>query len=204
MIKNIIFDMGNVIIKFNPNEIVSNYTDNEEEKKILLDIIFNGQEWLDLDRGTLDLLDAIKIIRGKLKENLKDIGENILNTWTKYIYEDNKMKDLMRKIRSKGYKMYILSNAPYSMIKYLENSVIPSLVDGIILSCEEKSSKPEEEIYNRLFTRFNIKPEESFFIDDRYQNIEESRKLGMEGHVYDMDNIEALISDFKNYDIDLD
>ena len=86
MIKNIIFDMGNVIIKFNPNEIVSNYTDNEEEKKILLDIIFNGQEWLDLDRGTLDLLDAIKIIKGKLKENLKDIGENILNTWTKYIY----------------------------------------------------------------------------------------------------------------------
>lgn len=100
--------------------------------------------------------------------------------------------------------MYILSNAPYSMIKYLENSEIPSLVDGIILSCEEKSSKPEEEIYNRLFTRFNIKPEESFFIDDRYQNIEESRKLGMEGHIYDMDNIEALISDFKNYDIDLD
>lgn len=196
--------MGNVIIKFNPNEIVSNYTDNEEEKKILLDIIFNGQEWLDLDRGTLDLLDAIKIIRGKLKENLKDIGENILNTWTKYIYEDDKMKDLMRKIRNKGYKMYILSNAPYSMIKYLENSEIPSLVDGIILSCEEKSSKPEEEIYNRLFTRFNIKPEESFFIDDRYQNIEESRKLGMEGHIYDMGNIEALISDFKNYDIDLD
>ena len=204
MIKNIVFDMGNVIIKFNPKEIVNNYVENEEDKKILLDTIFYGQEWLDLDNGTLDLSDAIKIIKEKLPKNLKNVGENILNTWTNYISEDDKMKILMKELRKKGYKTYILSNAPYNMFKYLSASEIPSLVDGMVISCEEKTSKPEEEIYNRLFTRFNIKPEESFFIDDRYQNIEESRKLGMEGHIYDMDNIEALISDFKNYDIDLD
>ena len=204
MIKNIVFDMGNVIIKFNPKEIVNNYTKNNEDKKILLDIVFYGQEWLDLDRGTLELPDAIKQIREKLPINLKDTGENILNTWTNYISEDDKMKNLMKELRKKGYKTYILSNAPYNMFKYLSNSEIPSLVDGMIISCEEKVSKPEEEIYNKLFTKFNIKPEESFFIDDRKQNIEASRKLGMAGHVYDMNNIEALILDLKKHNINLD
>lgn len=203
MIKNIIFDMGNVIIDFNPKEIVNNYTKNNEDKKILLDIVFYGQEWLDLDRGTLELPDAIKQIREKLPINLKDTGEKILKTWTEYISEDDKMKNLMKDLKKKGYNTYILSNAPYNMFKYLSNSEIPSLVDGMIISCEEKVSKPEEEIYNKLFTKFNIKPEESFFIDDRKQNIEASRKLGMAGHVYDMNNIEDLISDLKKHEINI-
>ena len=204
MIKNIIFDMGNVIIDFNPKEIVNNYTKNNEDKKILLDIVFYGQEWLDLDRGTLELPDAIKQIREKLPINLKDTGEKILKTWTEYISEDDKMKNLMKDLKKKGYNTYILSNAPYNMFKYLSNSEIPSLVDGMIISCEEKVSKPEEEIYNKLFTKFNIKPEESFFIDDRKQNIEASRKLGKAGHVYDMNNIEVLILDLKKHNINLD
>lgn len=203
MIKNIIFDMGNVIIDFNPKEIVNNYTKNNEDKKILLDIVFYGQEWLDLDRGTLELPDAIKQIREKLPENLKNVGENILNTWTNYISEDDKMKILMKELRKKGYKTYILSNAPYNMFKYLSASEIPSLVDGMVISCEEKTSKPEEEIYNRLFTRFNLKPEESFFIDDREPNIKASKKLGMDGHIYDMNNIEDLISDLKKHEINI-
>lgn len=203
MIKNIIFDMGNVIIDFNPKEIVNNYTKNNEDKKILLDIVFYGQEWLDLDRGTLELPDAIKQIREKLPINLKDTGENILNTWTNYISEDDKMKILMKELRKKGYKTYILSNAPYNMFKYLSASEIPSLVDGMVISCEEKTSKPEEEIYNRLFTRFNLKPEESFFIDDREPNIKASKKLGMDGHIYDMNNIEDLISDLKNHGVNI-
>lgn len=204
MIKNIIFDMGNVIIDFNPKEIVNNYTKNNEDKKILLDIVFYGQEWLDLDRGTLELPDAIKQIREKLPINLKDTGEKILKTWTEYISEDDKMKNLMKDLKKKGYNTYILSNAPYNMFKYLSNSEIPSLVDGMVISCEEKTSKPEEEIYNRLFTRFNLKPEESFFIDDREPNIKASKKLGMDGHIYDMNNIEALILDLKKHNINLD
>lgn len=203
MIKNIIFDMGNVIIDFNPKEIVNNYTKNNEDKKILLDIVFYGQEWLDLDRGTLELPDAIKQIREKLPINLKDTGEKILKTWTEYISEDDKMKNLMKDLKKKGYNTYILSNAPYNMFKYLSNSEIPSLVDGMVISCEEKTSKPEEEIYNRLFTRFNLKPEESFFIDDREPNIKASKKLGMDGHIYDMNNIEDLISDLKKHEINI-
>ena len=203
MIKNIVFDMGNVIIKFNPKEIVNNYTKNNEDKKILLDIVFYGQEWLDLDRGTLELPDAIKQIREKLPINLKDTGEKILKTWTEYISEDDKMKNLMKDLKKKGYNTYILSNAPYNMFKYLSASEIPSLVDGMVISCEEKTSKPEEEIYNRLFTRFNLKPEESFFIDDREPNIKASKKLGMDGHIYDMNNIEDLISDLKKHEINI-
>lgn len=203
MIKNIVFDMGNVIIDFNPKEIVNNYTKNNEDKKILLDIVFYGQEWLDLDRGTLELPDAIKQIREKLPINLKDTGEKILNTWTEYISEDDKMKNLMKDLKKKGYNTYILSNAPYNMFKYLSNSEIPTLVDGMVISCEEKTSKPEEEIYNRLFTRFNLKPEESFFIDDREPNIKASKKLGMDGHIYDMNNIEDLISDLKKHEINI-
>ena len=203
MIKNIVFDMGNVIIDFNPKEIVNNYTKNNEDKKILLDIVFYGQEWLDLDRGTLELPDAIKQIREKLPINLKDTGEKILKTWTEYISEDDKMKNLMKDLKKKGYNTYILSNAPYNMFKYLSNSEIPTLVDGMVISCEEKTSKPEEEIYNRLFTRFNLKPEESFFIDDREPNIKASKKLGMDGHIYDMNNIEDLISDLKKHEINI-
>lgn len=204
MIKNIVCDMGNVLIEFSPEKLVEKYANNEEDKKALLDIVFYGKEWLDLDEGTLDYDDAIKIFRCKLPEHLGDTAEEILNTWTNYLVEDENMKKIVKKLKDKGYKTYILSNAPLNMKKYLLKSDLSKLFDGMIISAEEKISKPKEGIYKRLFEKYNLNPVESFFIDDRKVNIDSANKLGMVGHVHDMNNLESLISDFKKYGISID
>lgn len=179
MIKNIVFDMGNVLIEFSPEKLVKNFTDDEEDRKALLDIVFYGKEWLDLDEGTLEYEDAIKIFRCKLPEHLGDTAEKIMETWTNYLVEDENMKKIVRKLRKKGYKTYILSNAPLNMNKYLSKSKMIELFDGMIISAVEKISKPEEGIYKKLFEKYNLNPEESFFIDDRKVNIEAAERLGM-------------------------
>ena len=57
--------------------------------------------------------------------------------------------------------------------------------------------KPNEEIYYRLFEKFELVPEECFFIDDSERNISTSRKCGMEGHIFDINNFEKLTNELK-------
>ncbi len=94
------------------------------------------------------------------------------------------MYDLLTRLKSEGYKLYGLTN--WCSKVYLTMAQVPifKLLDGQIISSEEHVIKPEPEIYQRLFTRFNLKPEECIFTDDRAENIEGGRRLGMDGIVF--------------------
>ena len=63
--------------------------------------------------------------------------------------------------------------------------------------------KPNEDIYYRLFEKFKLKPEECFFIDDNKKNILTSRKLGMKGHIFDMNNYQKLKEELNENDIQI-
>ena len=201
MIKNIIFDLGNVILEFNGKKQASEFTKIEEEKELLNNVMFSSQEWLDLDRGTLEVDTAIEIFKSKLPDNLKNIVEKIMNTWSDYLDIQFNMLEVVKKLKENGYKTYILSNAPVKIEEYLNDIEFIKYFDGRVISALEKVSKPEKEIYLRLFDKYNLVPEESFFIDDKKENIDAANSLGMKGHIHDMNNLESLYESFKANDI---
>jgi putative hydrolase of the HAD superfamily len=86
--------------------------------------------------------------------------------------------------RRRGFRTYVLSNASDLFFTYFNNFGPLSDFDGAVVSCQEKLLKPEPEIYQRLLERYDLVPEECFFIDDRRENVDAARSLGMEGHVF--------------------
>ena len=94
------------------------------------------------------------------------------------------MRDLLTQLKGEGYRLYGLTNWCSKVYLTMAQFEIFNLLDGYIISSEEKVIKPEAEIYHRLFNRFDLKPEECIFADDRAENIEGGRRVGMEGIVF--------------------
>ena len=94
----------------------------------------------------------------------------------------------IKALKEKGYGIYLCSNASVRLLECFKR-VIPGIeyFDGILFSAPEKCMKPQKEIYQRLFSRFSLKPEECYFIDDQPLNIRGAESCGMKGWVYDGD-----------------
>ena len=94
------------------------------------------------------------------------------------------MGDLLRRLKAEGYKLYGLTNWCSKVHITISQFDIFTLLDGWVISSEEKVVKPEPEIYQRLFDRYGLEPSECVFTDDREENIEGARRMGMDGIVF--------------------
>lgn len=182
MIKNIVFDLGNVVFKLKFENVINNFTQKEDEIKALKKAIFDSDEWLKLDDGAISKEDAINIMISNLPENLHNTCREIMKCWTKEgLILNEQTIEFIKKIRQNGYNTFILSNAPLEIPEFLEKMNVLQYFDGKIISAEEKISKPDTRIYELLLKRFNLVPEECLFIDDRRENIESAIKCGLNG-----------------------
>lgn len=195
MIKNIIFDLGNVVFKWNQDEIVANFSDNLEEQEELKNKIFKSEEWLKLDEGIIDYNTAIEIFRKKTNETLGEKINYIMNTWYKFMPINNEVIELIKKLKQEGYRIYILSNTHVSVYNYIKTLEIVKYIDGMIISSIEKLMKPNKEIYSRLIKEYKLIPQECFFIDDGEKNVKTAIECGMNGYVFNINNFDGLINE---------
>ena len=180
MIKNIIFDLGNVLIRFKPEEFI-NKNIKEEYKEKFFNIVFKGQEWADLDRGVLEYSDAIKIFSEKVPECSLEIKKFFDNYILDALEPIEKNIEIMKSLKRK-YKLYVLSNFHYPAFDYIfKNWEFFKYFDGKIVSGHCKLLKPEKEIYKLLCSTYSLNPNECIFIDDTKVNIEAAEKLGIKG-----------------------
>jgi HAD superfamily hydrolase (TIGR01509 family) len=185
MIKNIVFDIGNVLITFHPEEYLRAKVVDEESRQKIHQAIFLSPEWLLLDRGTLSEQEAIRIyhercpeVKTVLNSNLSDLYEDLLNPIDETIA-------VLYDLKKRGYHIYILSNYQEKAFAYItERYGFPAHVDGKVLSYEVKHLKPEPEIYHALLNRYGLIPEETVFIDDSLANIKTAESLGIKGIHY--------------------
>ena len=188
MIKNIVFDVGGVLVDFCYMEYMRKLGFPEEVcKEFESDIVFS-QLWNDMDMGNL-LLDEARV---KFKERLREMYrscdrevdlfvENIKGIVKEYDYS----KPLLQRLKDNGYGVYILSNYPKDLsdLHWKDFKFLP-VADGYIISAYERMVKPDERIYRLLTERFGIDLTESVFIDDRQINIDAAEKLGMKGILF--------------------
>jgi len=198
MIKNIIFDMGQVLIHWRPFMFVEHFGLTEEEKGLLTKEVFTNMEWPQLDRGTIADEEAVRSINKRLPERLHPVVEEIITGWWKRpLVPMEGMEDVIRELKEKGYGIYLLSNAAICLRKYFHRIPGSQYFDGHIVSSEHKLLKPQHEIYETLFARYGLVPEECFFIDDSPYNIEGAYMCGMPGTVFH-GNVEELRNNLKN------
>lgn len=196
MIKNIIFDLGNVLLKGSPSIVLENLDISDEIYQNIKNKFFADWEYLDLGEETLkEHFDNCKLDF----DIDKSIREILLNYY-KYRPFNNEMIELMNKLKHNNYKIFILSNNNKEAYEYLKRLPMFERIDGWIVSCDYHIVKPNKEIYVKLFNTFNIKPDECFFIDDNKKNVEIGVMLGMQGFKYS-NNIDELISYMKQNNI---
>ncbi len=199
MIRNIIFDMGNVLIKFDPSQIVEELgLDSKEEKELLLKTIFFTGEWHLTDLGVMTEADLFKSVSQKLPKHLLGYAHDIILEWDKDLVPVPGMEDFVRTCKEKGYKIYLLSNASLRQPLYFPRIPGSQYFDGTVISAILGICKPDRRIYDYLLFKYGLKAEECVFIDDLPANIEAANEVGIHGILFDGDvqNLKNALSPF--------
>lgn len=196
MIKNIVFDLENVILKGSPNIVLEQIKIDKKQYESIKNDFFN--DWKSLDLGESTLREQLEKCKFDFEID-SEIEEKLLHYY-KYRPFNVEILELIKELKNKGYKIYILSNNNKEAEKYLLEIPDFKAFDGWIFSCDYQIMKPDPKIYNILFETYNLKPEECFFIDDSRKNIETGNKLGMAGFVLDCEHngIAELRKELKN------
>ena len=188
MIRNIVFDMGNVLIQWRPDLFVEGLGVPPEDRSLLLRELFGSVEWIQMDRGTLSMEDGLAAVRPRLPERLWDAaGELTRNWWRRWLLPVEGMADLVRELKGLRYGVYLLSNAKEDLPLYFGRIPGSECFDGRIVSADWKLLKPQPEIYQTLLREYDLRAEECFFIDDLNINIEGAKRVGLDGAIFDGD-----------------
>jgi len=184
MIKNIVFDMGNVLVAYDSYRASRRFAADEQEAEAVNTSVFVSPEWVMLDMGVISEEEALKRMQDRLPEgHAREAARDCLEHWHEYcMWPIPGMGELVEELKGRGYGIYLCSNASLRLLSCYQ-SVIPGIrfFDGVLFSAEEQCMKPQKEMYGHLFERFGLKPEECFFIDDQPLNLEGARACGMDG-----------------------
>lgn len=205
MIKNIIFDIGNVILNFDIDNVLSQFTDSYEDRQFILENIINSPEWLQfalIDTGFITREEAIEIVKDRTNHVNDIIIEKFWNNYNNYASINCDVINLIKKLKDNNYSIYLLSNInAYTHQFILNTSNLFDIVDGYVLSYQVHKVKPYKAIYEELLNKYNLIPEESLFIDDNQKNILTANELGIYGKFVIPDNYDSVINLLNEFKI---
>ncbi|MCR5834722.1 MAG: HAD family phosphatase [Selenomonadaceae bacterium] len=193
--KNIVFDMGGVLVDYTADNATRHFTDDEQIIREIHNVMFYSQEWLALDMGSMTDEKAISRILPRLSsDKVREIAKVTFEHWHEYNNVAREgVAEIIEAIKARGQRVYILSNVSRRLTNtYKEVVPAPELYDGAFFSGEVLALKPQPIIYQFFFERFNLKPEDCFFIDDLQENVDASIKCGMNGYCFKSGNNEDL------------
>ena len=202
MIKNIVFDIGNVILNFNLEIVLPQFTENKEEQQFIIDNIINSPEWLGyslIDTGYITKEEAISIVQDRTNHENDELILNFWNNYNNYSLVDVRIIELIEKLKLLKYKIYLLSNINEHTFINVEKSGLFNIVDGYVLSYKEHQVKPYVAIYETLLNRYELMASECLFIDDNEKNIKTAQELGFITRKVLSDNYESVLESISEF-----
>lgn len=188
MIRNIIFDMGNVLLNFDPEIPLHAFVDNDADRAIIREELFHGPEWAMADAGIITNAERFEPVSKRVPERLHPQLKQCIDEWTVCMEPLPGALNFVRAMKEKGYHLFVLSNACNMFYTYFPNHMPLTCFDGIMVSSEEKMVKPNAEIYLHFLDKYGLKAEECLFIDDRAENVEGAEGVGIRGFVFTGDH----------------
>ncbi len=184
MIRNVVFDIGNVLTDFRWKEFLEDKGFDKAMAERIGRASVESRYWREFDRGEWDeekLMDEFVKLDPEIEKELHQAYDDISGLVTKRDYAIPWIQEL----QAKGFKVFYLSN--FSHKAYVECADALDFLpytDGGILSYLEKVVKPDRAIYELLLARYGLKAEECVFLDDMEANVEAAKSLGFSGIVF--------------------
>lgn len=184
-IYNIVFDVGMVLIDFCWEKHCHRLGFDEAVIQAFDVNMIHSQYWSMLDEGLLEEEEAIS----QFLKCMPSYQKEIMKFWEQpeyFVEEYDYAAPMISRLKNLGYHVYLLSNYPYNLYKiHWPSFEFYSLVDGYVVSAAEKLKKPNPAIYKLLCNRYQLKPKECLFIDDRQDNVEAAIQVGMKAVLFE-------------------
>lgn len=183
MIKNLIFDIGGVLVDFRPAGVLKELGVSEEHARVILQESIASPLWQEMDRGVLPEDEVIRAMREHIPEEMRE-------EYDRFIYEGKPRLTIpfayseqwLKQFHDRGYGVYILSNYPVSYFEaHKDGFAFLNHTDGRVVSGYVKLLKPDPAIYRCLLEKYQLKAEECIFVDDLEVNAEGARSVGIHG-----------------------
>jgi putative hydrolase of the HAD superfamily len=198
MIKQVIFDLGRVLLKWEPELLAQRLSEEHSDFDYNVWTITQEPSWLDFDMGLIRTPELVaryenKFSRASLELFMKKVP-HILTPQPEGLR-------LLEATNERGLKKYVLSNMSHDFYEHLIASY-PFLgeFDGSVYSCHYNLAKPDTELFRMILDKFGLVPSETLFVDDMPYNVEAARSLGMEALVFtkDDDTYRQFLSKIEN------
>lgn len=190
-IKNVVLDMGGVLMDWNPVKISHALCSDPEDAALVAHAVFDSREWGWVDAGAISEETVAWTAKLKLPDRLHDLADTFALRWHEVFEPLPAMGELVRELKSAGYGVYLLSNAGPSFEVYRHRIPAIEYFDGVLVSCFEHVVKPDSPIYLLLCERYGLEPASCLFVDDLLRNVVGAQRAGMRGYHYDGD-VDAL------------
>lgn len=185
-IKNIVFDLGGVIVDYNPEGTLAKYFD-DDTARVLLRELFRNPLWAQMDRGTMTVEQVMQAVRNRIPKGTFDTVYSIVANWGGEMPPFPGICELVRELKGRGLGVYLLSNVPKSFHEY--GKTIPAIqyFDGCFVSADYGLLKPEKAIYEAFLGKFSLSADECFFIDDMQANVDGAQAAGIAAYRHNGD-----------------
>jgi putative hydrolase of the HAD superfamily len=178
-VKNVIFDLGGVVIEWSPDRILETCYADPQMRAIMKTALFLHPDWLQLDRGTLSEAQALVRLKDRTGRPAPEL-EGLLAAVRASLHTKSDTVALLARLHERGVPLYCLSNMSSATFQYLrQRHSFWGVFRGIVISGDIKMMKPEREIFEFLFSRYGLCATESVFVDDHAANIDAARSLGL-------------------------
>ena len=197
MIKNVVFDFGQVMVRFEPEYMVGKYVADKADARLLEAVVFDRLYWDRLDRGDISDEDVVTACKERLPERLWETAEDIYYNWIYNIPAIEGMRELAVRLRDEcGMRLFLLSNISTYFANHAHEIPVLAEFEKCIYSAVVGHVKPNEDMFEYLCKTCDILPDETVFVDDNPANIAGAEAYGVHGYLFDGD-VERLSSFFE-------
>ena len=178
-IKNIIFDIGNVVIHWEPVAVVKDFFPERNDSAQLSAQLFSSQHWIDLNEGKITQDALLSIYEIELNMNRRVLF-NLMSKLEDSLVLIDKMETLLFDLSAEGYNLFALTNNTIQLMRFLkERYSFWHLFKETVVSAEIGMRKPDPAIFKYLLEKHTLNPNETVFIDDHEPNTKIAEGLGM-------------------------
>ncbi len=186
MIRNVVFDFGQVLVRFEPEGIALPDFPDPADRALAVSVLFDRAFWDRLDDGSMTEADVLALCLPKLPARLHAAAENVLAHWFDRLPPVDGMWELVRRLQKEyGIRAYLLSNISKTFPEHLGNFPILGELDGCVFSGKIGLVKPSHAIFAYLCRTYGLDPAETLFVDDNENNIKAASAFGMNTYLFD-------------------